>query len=218
MECSSLSIKEEKAQLVEMKLMKSDNKKLLDWESEMDDNRNRRSHLAEQLRIVYDQLDQQKNVQWKTEVAQKLGTSQDDLTDMRLPVSEGMQELLSSPLWKKKLQNEYSVFSKMDRGSNRAVRLTGKQEAVEAAAKLIGGFGPVEVLRMEIDEEQQGLLIGKRGSTIAQLQESTGCALDIRKNTSMLHIVGPAQPVEDAQAMILEMLTTQVLCPPLPSA
>lgn len=69
--------------------------------------------------------------------------------------------------------------------------MTGKQEAVEAAAKFIGGCVPMEVRRMEIDEEQQGLLMGKRGLTIAHLQERTCCTLDIRKNTSMLHIVGP---------------------------
>ena len=205
MERSSLSIKEEKAQLAEMKKMKEDNKKLQEWEAEMDNNRNERSSHAEKLRLVYDQIDSQRNVQWHAEVGEKLGMSQEELTDLRLPISEGMAELLGSPVWKKKLQTEHQVWSKMERGGSRAVRLTGSQEAVEAAAKVIQAYGPVEVRHLPLDEEQQGLLIGKRGSTISQLQDSTSCTLDIKKGTNMLHIIGPKGQVEQAAGMIHQL-------------
>lgn len=63
--------------------------------------------------------------------------------------------------------------------------------------------------KLEVDEEQQGLLIGRKGATIAQLQESTGCALELRKSAKQVAIAGSPQMVEQARSMILEMLEAQ---------
>ena len=47
---SSLSIREEKEKLKEMKKMKDDAKRMVEWELELDGLRNKRSALFEQLR------------------------------------------------------------------------------------------------------------------------------------------------------------------------
>lgn len=104
MERESLTMKEEKAALAEMKRIKDDHKKLVEWESSMEANRNKKAHQTESLRKVYEELDQYKNAVWYDEVSSKLGVAKADLSDVRLSISEGMSELLSSSSWKKKLQ------------------------------------------------------------------------------------------------------------------
>eukprot|EP00966_Prymnesium_polylepis_P077946 1806879-Prymnesium_polylepis.1 len=100
----SMTIKEVKAAMDDMKRMRNDNKKMLEWESEMDDNRNKRTHLADSLRLVYDEIDRHRNAIWYQEVSEKLGLEKDKLQDVRLPISDGMVELLGTARWKKKLQ------------------------------------------------------------------------------------------------------------------
>ena len=104
MERSSLTMKEEKAALAEMKRMRDDSRKMTEWEAEMDDNRNKRTHASDQLRQLFDEMDANKDSMWYEEVSAKLGVPKDNLNDMRLPVSDGMQEMLSTTLWKKRLQ------------------------------------------------------------------------------------------------------------------
>lgn len=97
----------------------------------------------------------------------------------------------------------------MERAPTRGVRLVGPTSTLQSAVDLIQEFGPVEVRKLEVDEEQQGLLIGRKGATIAQLQESTGCALELRKSAKQVAIAGSPQMVEQARSMILEMLEAQ---------
>ena len=47
-------MKEEKAALAGMKRMKDDNRKMLEWEAEMEELRNKRAHLTESLRQTYE--------------------------------------------------------------------------------------------------------------------------------------------------------------------
>ena len=209
MERESLSMKEEKAALAGMKRMKDDNRKMLEWEAEMEELRNKRAHLTESLRQTYEEVDRLRNEIWYDEVAAKLGLVKEDLNEVRLPISDGMQELLGSPLWKKRLQTEFRVLYKMDRGASKAVRLAGALSSVEAALKLISEYGPVDVRTLRVDEEQQGLLIGRKGETIAKLHEETGCSLDLRKGAKQLLIAGPPELVAAAEARVTEMLETQ---------
>lgn len=78
---------------------------------------------------------------------------------------------------------------------------------MDSALALINDFGPVDVRKLDVDEAQQGLLIGRKGATISQLQESTGCALELR-NTQLV-IAGAAGAAETAEQRILEMLESQ---------
>ena len=52
------------------------------------------------------------------------------------------------------------------------------------------GLGAVSVVRKPMDDEGQGLLIGKKGATIASIQEETGCALEIRRGAGSVAILG----------------------------
>ena len=92
MEHSSLSVKEEKAALMEMKRMKEDAKKYLDWETELDVLKHKRGVVTEQLRVAFDQLDEQRAATFKQEAAAQLGVSMDELVECKLGVSEEMHE------------------------------------------------------------------------------------------------------------------------------
>ena len=209
MERESLTMKEEKAALAGMKRMKDDNRKMQEWEAEMEEMKNKRAHAADSLRQTYEEVDRLRNEIWYDEVAAKLSLAKEDLNEVRLPISDGMQELLASPLWKKRLQGEFKVLYKMDRGASKAVRLAGALASVQAALTLIEDYGPVDVRRLPVDEEQQGLLIGRKGETIAKLHEETGCSLDLRKPAKQLVIAGPPELVAAAEARVAEMLETQ---------
>ena len=209
MEHSSLSVKEEKAALMEMKRMKEDAKKYLDWETELDVLKHKRGVVTEQLRVAFDQLDEQRAATFKQEAAAQLGVSMDELVECKLGVSEEMQELLGTLRWRKRLTSECAVAIKMDRGTRRSVTCAGRATSVEAAKALIQSIGPVAVLKKPLDEEQQGLLIGKRGATIAQLQDETGCSLEIKKGSGTVTIAGPAASVAATEALIDELLRDQ---------
>ena len=209
MEHSSLSVKEEKMALMEMKRMKEDAKRYLDWETELDVLKNKRGACTEQLRLAYEQLDEHRAAAFKQEAASQLNLGVDELVELKLGVSEEMQEVLSSLLWRKKLASECSVVIKMDRGSKRGAILAGTAESVASAKALIESVGPVAVHKKVLDDEQQGLLIGKRGATIAQLQDETGCSLEIKKGNSTLTIAGPQASVASTVELIDELLRDQ---------
>jgi len=211
MQSSSLSLKEEREMVKEIKLMRKDQKRMHEWENEMNELNNKRSSLKEALRQAYDELEVQRSAHWHADAAAQLQLPQEAIVDKRLAVDEDVQELLSTPLWKKRLRSEHSVVTKMDRSAaGRAVRLAGLLESVEAAAALIDGLGPVSVRRIEVDQEQQHILIGRGGATISSLQEETGCSLEVRKPpANMMIIAGPSDAVGRASETILELFETQ---------
>ena len=209
MEHSSLSVKEEKAALQEMKRMKEDAKRYLEWETELDGMKHKRAVCAEQLRLGFEQLDEQRNIAFRVEAASALSMPVEMLEESKLSVGEEMQELLSSLLWRKRLASECAVHIRMDRGARRGVIVAGSGAAVLSAKALVESIGPVSVLKKVLDEEQQGLLIGKRGATIAQLQEETGCSLEIKRNTGTLTIAGPSAQVRATEELIEELLRDQ---------
>ena len=211
MERSTLTIKEEKAALAEMARAKQEAKRLEEWEREMDEVRNKRTLFAEQLRQAYEVVDAYKLAQWREQTSQHLGVALEELVEARLaPVDEALQEVLASQLWKGRLHAECNVVCKMERGTRRAAVLCGSAVGVEAAKQLIGDLGEVRVLKKALDEEQQGLLIGKKGVTIEKLQEETGCSLDVKRSTATLTVAGPADKVEKAEILIDELLKAQV--------
>jgi hypothetical protein len=181
-----------------------------EWEQELDVLKHKRAVCTEQLRLAYEQLDEQRSLAFRLESAATLHVGLDELVESRLAVGEEMQELLSSLQWKKKLSSECSVVMKMDRGPRRGVIVAGTAPSVEAAKALIESIGPVAVLKKALDEEQQKLLLGKRGATIAQLQEETGCSLEIKRTTGTLIIAGPEPQVQSTEELIDELLRDQV--------
>ena len=209
MESMSLSIKEEKAALAEMARAAAEAKKLEAWDREMEELKTKRALCAEQLRQAYAVVDAHKSAQWREQTAQQFNLALGDLVEVRLAAEEPLQELLATPLWRARLQTECQVSAKMDRGAKRSVMLCGSAVGVEAAKQLIGSLGEVRVLKKTLDEEQQGLLIGKKGVTIEKLQEETGCSLDVRRANSTLTIAGPADKVEKAEILIEELLKAQ---------
>ena len=176
---SSLSIKQEKAMMMEMKRMKEDNKKNQAWEQEMDEVRTKRSQLQEELRQAFSSLDQNRTSQWLVESAASLGLELESVVEERVAVPEGMVEMLATVHWAQRLKRDHRVCVKADRAPKKedaktgTIRLAGDADAVATAAKFIAEFGEVAVRKVSVDEEQQGLLIGKGGSTIRQLQETT---------------------------------------------
>ena len=85
------------------------------------------------------------------------------------------------------------VVIKMDRGQTKAVKLAGLRASVDAAEARIKSLGEVAVRRVEVSPEEQPLLIGRNGSTIRELQESSGCSLETRKG--VVTIAGAARPL-----------------------
>ena len=64
------------------------------------------------------------------------------------------------------------------------------------------------VLEVKFDPEQKGLLFGKKGSTIRQIQEeSNGALLDVDKGSDCtVRITGPARAVQKARHALAELL------------
>ena len=155
-----------------------------------------------------DAIDHQRAVQWREQSSAALGLPLDKLHELRLPVDEDTQEVLSTPMWKEKL-TECGVVGKMERGTRKAVLLAGTPTAVDQARALIEALGPVSVLRKPMSEEEQGLLIGRRGATIAQLQRDTGCSLDVKRSSGTLTIAGPTELVQSANLLIEELIRAQ---------
>ena len=125
MEHSSLTVKEEKAALAEMKRMKNDAQRYLDWETELDVLKHKRAVTTENLRVAYEQLDEQRSLAFRTEAASTLSMAADALVETRLSINEAMQELLGTVQWRKKLTTECGVVTRMDRGPKRGVLLCG---------------------------------------------------------------------------------------------
>ena len=113
--------------------------------------------------------------------------------------------MLATMHWAQRLKRDHRVCVKADRAPKKedaktgTVRLAGDADAVATAAKFIAEFGEVAVRKVSVDEEQQGLLIGKGGSTIRQLQETTArfthrCALARRRSPPPRRRRPPAAP------------------------
>jgi len=67
-----------------------------------------------------------------------------------------------SAKWKKALRAEHSVVLRIDRAGGRVgVKLSGRSEAVEAAAAAVAELGPISVRRLTVDDAQTALLIGR---------------------------------------------------------
>lgn len=205
-----MSIREEKAALADMARSKKEAQKLEEWEKEMEEVRTKRTQLAEQLKSAYEVVDAYKLATWREQTSTTLGVALDELVEAKLPADEALQEVLSSPLWKAKLQSECGVVAKMERGARRAAVLCGPVSGVEAAKALVADLGECKLIKKQMDEEQQGLLIGKKGVTIEKLQEETGCSLDVKRSTGTLTIAGPADKVDKAEMLIEELLKAQV--------
>ena len=90
MEHSSLTVKEEKAALAEMKRMKNDAQRYLDWETELDVLKHKRAVTTENLRVAYEQLDEQRSLAFRTEAASTLSMAADALVETRLSINEAM--------------------------------------------------------------------------------------------------------------------------------
>ena len=207
---SSLSLREEKARLQEMKKLKDDAKAAAVWDAERDRLRNERSQKQEQLQQAFEELGKQRDALWHDEVAAQLQLPRADITMRRLPrVDEAVLELLATAAWRKKLLSKFSVVAKTERGANRAVRLAGTAEAVQAAAAEIESLRGVAVRHVNVSDAEQALLIGRGGRTITQLQEKHACALEIHKPSSKLTVAGLAADVARAEAEVRELLENQ---------
>jgi len=206
MERSTLTIKEEKARLQEMKRMKDDAKKAMEWENEFDDIKNKRAQIAESLRAVFADIGTVRDEQSRQDTAAELEVPVEDVVEARTPVSEGLRELLSSARWKKKLRTECAVIV---RATKNSVKISGLSDAVEAASRVIAEIGPVVVRRIGIDDAQVALLIGRKGATIEQLQGDSGCSIEVRRKEKQVVLVGDEAAVASLAAQINELFTTQ---------
>jgi len=137
MEHSSLTVKEEKAALAEMKRMKNDAQRYQEWEQELDMLKHKRAVCTDQLRLAYEQMDEVRAVAFRAEAAAALELGVDELVEFRLTVGEETQEMLSSVQWKARLKSECGVVVKMDRGPRRGVIIAGSAQSVEDAKLLI---------------------------------------------------------------------------------
>ena len=90
----------------------------------------------------------------------------------------------------RKLRTEYQVTSHVTRGANRNVRLAGARDSVDVASAYLQGYGTVISQKLPLEDEELGLLIGKKGVTIAQLQEKTNCSFVVDTKNSMPRVSG----------------------------
>ena len=108
---------------------------------------------------AYAQLDQQRDEHWTIEAAAALEIPRDDVVTKRLSAEDRPEllELLSTALWKKRLLTEHSVHARAEgaRGKERAVRVSGTADAVDAALGAVAEIGPVSVMHIPVDDEQQ---------------------------------------------------------------
>jgi hypothetical protein len=102
----------------------------------------------------------------------------------------------------RKLRTEYQVTSHVTRGANRSVRLAGARDSVDVASAYLQGYGTVISQKLPLEDEELGLLIGKKGVTIAQLQEKTNCSFVVDKKNSTVAVLGLAEEVEGAAAEV----------------
>lgn len=209
MQHSSLTIQQEKVYLKQIKLMKDEKKALDLWEKEMEDLRTRRSQIQEQMRLVSERQDAARTVQLLDEAAQLLQLPLESVVEARVPVSEEMAEMLTTPMWSKRMRTDYAVTSHVMRKKPTGVRLLGAQASVDAASAFLQGYGTVVSHPMAVSDEELGLLIGKKGATIAQLQEETECCFVLDKKNSSVAVLGLAAAVESALVQVREIFETR---------
>ena len=180
MQHASLTIQQEKEKLKQIKQLRDEKKRLDEWEVKMEELRTKRSQLVEQTRLVSERQELARSVQWLEEAAQTLQLPRESVVEGRVNVSDEMTEMLNTQLWTKRLRVDYQVTSRVARGATKSVLLAGAQDAVDAATAFLQSYGTVVSSAIPVGEEELGLLIGKKGATIAQLQESTGCSLVVQ--------------------------------------
>ena len=209
MQHTSLTIQQEKVYLKQIKLMKDEKKALDIWEKEMEELRTRRSQIQEQMRQVNERQDAARTVQLLDEAAQLLQLSLESVVEGRVTVSEEMAEMLTTPMWSKRMRAGYAVTSHVTRKKPTGVRLLGAQESVDAASAFLQGYGTVVSHPMAVSDEELGLLIGKKGATIAQLQEETDCCFVLDKKNSTVAVLGLADAVESAVVQVRGIFETR---------
>ena len=209
MQHTSLTIQQEKVYLKQIKLMKDEKKALDVWEKEMEELRTRRSQIQEQMRQVNERQEAARTVQLQDEAAQLLQLPRESVAEGRVTVSEEMAEMLATPMWSKRMRAGYSVTSHVTRKKPTSVKLLGAQESVDAASDFLQGYGTVVSHPMTVSDEELGLLIGKKGVTIAQLQESTNCSFALDKKNSSVAVLGLADAVDRAVAQVRDIFETR---------
>ena len=208
MQHTSLTIQQEKVYLKQIKLMKDEKKALDVWEKEMEELRTRRSQIQEQMRQVNERQDAARTVQLLDEAAQLLQLPLESVVEGRVTVSEEMSEMLTTPMWSKRMRASYAVTSHVTRKKPTGVRLLGAQESVDAASAFLQGYGTIVSHPMSVSDEELGLLIGKKGATIAQLQEETDCCFVLDKKNSTVAVLGLADAVESAVVQVRGIFET----------
>ena len=166
MQHSSLTIQQEKVYLKQIKLMKDEKKALDLWEKEMEDLRTRRSQIQEQMRQVSERQDAARTVQLLDEAAQLLQLPLESVVEGRVTVSEEMAEMLTTPMWSKRMRTDYAVTSHVMRKKPTGVRLLGAQASVDAASAFLQGYGTVVSHPMAVSDEELGLLISASSSIL----------------------------------------------------
>jgi hypothetical protein len=161
----------------------------------MEELRSKRSQIQESIRQVNERQELARMAQWQEEAAQLLQLPLESVVEGRVAASDEMCEMLSTQLWSKKLRTEYQVTSHVTRGANRSVRLAGARDSVDAASAYLQGYGTVISQKLPLEDEELGLLIGKKGVTIAQLQEKTNCSFVVDKKNSTVAVLGLAEEV-----------------------
>jgi len=209
MQHTSLTIQQEKVYLKQIKLMKDEKKALDVWEKEMEELRTRRSQIQEQMRQVNERQDAARTVQLLDEAAQLLQLPLESVIEGRVTVSEELAEMLTTPMWSKRMRTGYAVTSHVTRKKPTGVRLLGAQESVDAASAFLQGYGTVVSHPMAVSDEELGLLIGKKGATIAQLQEETDCCFVLDKKNSTVAVLGLADAVESAVVQVRDIFETR---------
>ena len=109
MQHGSLSIKQEKDQLQQIKKMKDDKKRMDEWEKEMEELRTKRSQLVEQQRQVSERQDTLRVAHMQEEAAQLLQLPRESVVDGIVKVSEAMAEMLNTPLWMKRFRSDHQA-------------------------------------------------------------------------------------------------------------
>jgi hypothetical protein len=108
----------------------------------------------------------------------------------------------------KRLIAESGAQVDLDRSSRRVTVRGRKAQVAKAVAmldELVGEAGEEE--EIPVPARQLGLIIGRGGATIRQLQADSGATIDVRKDVNSVKVRGSAAQVEKATGLIRELLS-----------